>query len=96
MKTSGIVTPIAAFAPVERPEEDEDDTVSEDALPMVVGVGDEDDAVFVGTLLAAVDVGGDIISPPVEVVAITVAGVSDIALVDGSCSGVRNEPPESP
>lgn len=39
MTTSGIATPTPAFAPVERPEEDEDDIVSVDVLPVVVDVG---------------------------------------------------------
>jgi hypothetical protein len=86
MATSGIVTPMPAFAPVERPE-DEGDTVSEDALP----VGNKDDTVSVDALLAVVDVGIVVVaSILVVVVAIAEAGVSEIALVDGC------EEPESP
>lgn len=51
MATSGIATPMPAFAPVERPEEDED-TVSVDVLPVVVDVGD----VIVSLLVEAVAV----------------------------------------
>ncbi|KAJ5528743.1 hypothetical protein N7527_002136 [Penicillium freii] len=65
MTTSGIATPMPAFAPVERPEEDEDDTVSVDVLPIVVDV----------------DVGGDgIVSLLVEAVAVAEAGVYNVAV----------------
>ncbi|KAJ5296347.1 uncharacterized protein N7443_007240 [Penicillium atrosanguineum] len=53
MTTSGIVTPMPAFAPVERSEEDEDNAVFVDALPVVVGLGDDD---IVSLLVEAVAV----------------------------------------